>query len=447
MSPIEEIERALENSDGSLTEDSLMAMEETWCGRYVMIHDGNVYLDASSLLGVFYSDYGISSSVAVLAKAMGLEKRIWHPDKNLCAANFLMGVHTQYSEIKRLMASQVYNYKKKAIHCRQLLPHVSEKFANEEDRLRCFVELFTNSLKNMSKLFEGRKLLIALTGGYDSRALFALMHYAGLYFDCFTIQHDQISKGDVDIPKQLCLATGHKHHFVELDKKNFSKEYYSNYETHTAGLANDGDKIHYSYGQYQQLVDKLGECVLFRSSVWLNAIGPFWQGIEKTIDINEVCKWNYIKHDSMVRKSIEDYIMWAEGNVQKGLSKSNRFFWEQRTGNWMSSIEQSFDMMDGIVSLQMVNSRVLLDILLGFSKEELMVKGPQQRVTAFACPEILGIPYGVHDLAGKWRKLRGMHQKVKSLFARIEVMGVVDTIKMYSQIIKVKFESKKLKRS
>ncbi len=448
QSPEKEIESTA--LGGALTEALLMTMEETWCGRYVLIHNGNVYLDASSMLSVFYSDYGISSSVAILARAMGLREHLWHPDKNLLATNYLIGTHTQYPEIKKLAPSQVYNYYIGSVHGRQLLPLASERFASEQfasddERIKRFVKLFAHSLTNMARLFQDKKLLVALTGGYDSRVLFALMHYAKIEFDCFTLQHDRICSGDVSIPKLLCEAVGCNHIYIERDKENFSQERLHDYEKHTAGLANDEDKQFHAYRQYQQLRERYGgECVLLRGLLWETAAEYYGKNISDTATIEEICSVNYyIKKDSETQRSLDEYIRWTEECKQEGLSASTRLYWEQRAGNWVASTEQSFDMMDGIISLQPVNSRILLDLLLGFNKEERARKAHQQRITAFACPEIASVPYAAPDLAGRWGRLRDIVSKGKRFVAHAQVVGIKDTIKVYKGIVKAKLSKKK----
>lgn len=69
--PAVEMEELAEKYDGAIPEERILRMEESWCGRYVLIVQGRVYLDASGLLGIFYSKTGISSSCSLLADSMG----------------------------------------------------------------------------------------------------------------------------------------------------------------------------------------------------------------------------------------------------------------------------------------------------------------------------------------------------------------------------------------
>ena len=54
--PVEEIERLINSYPEEIPKEEILLMEESWCGRYVLIVQGQVYLDAAGLMGVFYGD-------------------------------------------------------------------------------------------------------------------------------------------------------------------------------------------------------------------------------------------------------------------------------------------------------------------------------------------------------------------------------------------------------
>ena len=90
----------------------LLAAEETWCGRYALLAGGRVYLDAAGLLGVFFGSGGVSSSCRILAASMGLPEKRFASSSSL---NWLPGPLTQYEEIRRLLPSQIYDYRSGSI--------------------------------------------------------------------------------------------------------------------------------------------------------------------------------------------------------------------------------------------------------------------------------------------------------------------------------------------
>ena len=440
-SPKEELEKLYEIYNGKIPEEEIYKMEDTWCGRYILIVRGKVYLDASGLLGVFYSKTGISSSCLLLAESMGLSECLYEASEKL---NWLPGPLTQYKDIRRLLPSQVYDLYSDSIQGRRLLSEKRINFKNEKERIDTFISYFSFSLKNMANLFPEKKILIALTGGYDSRTLLALAKYSGIEFECFTLEHDNITKGDIELPQELCQAIKCGYLYLQRNKDNYSAEEEKNYIRHSSGLANDGDKWHYVYGQYQELVRRFGDIVCLRSSIWETAIEYFRNTIGDEMDVKNVCA-NFNAH-GLQKDSIEEYSRWVVKNEQKDLSLCNRFLWEQRYGSWLSSIEQSFDLMDHIVSLQPLNCRFLIEMLLGFSREDRIIKKHQVKIISEACPELEKIRFNNDKNDGKSRFLM-WKQRIEKGLHRLETLGLKKTIRVYLKIINYKIEEKRLKNN
>ena len=59
--PMEEVEKLCQKFSGAIPEEAILEMEESWCGRYVLLCQGVVYGDTCTLLPVFYSELGVSS--------------------------------------------------------------------------------------------------------------------------------------------------------------------------------------------------------------------------------------------------------------------------------------------------------------------------------------------------------------------------------------------------
>ncbi|HIW50132.1 MAG TPA: hypothetical protein IAA10_04175 [Candidatus Blautia intestinavium] len=435
--PVSEIEKLAEKYEGYIPEEEILRMEESWCGRYVLIVNEKIYLDATGLLGIFYSREGISSSCMMLAEIMGLPQIIYRPTFGF---NWLPGPLTQYEQIKRLLPSQIYNYNDQTINSRQLLATHIPRYKDEQERIEAFSELFSNSLHNLQDMFPEKKILIALTGGYDSRTLLALAEYAGIDFDCYTLDHKKISDGDVEIPQKLCKALKKKYTYIPR-KKKYSKELEKEYIMHTGGLADDEDKRFYAYGQYRDLVQKYGNIVLLRSSVWETVTNYYQKFLDDKgkLDIESI--YSFFVANELVQKSLKSYFEWLEKTKQVGISDCDRFFWEQRNASWLSPIEQSFDIMEDITSLQPVNSRFLISMLADFPIQERRVKKHQDKLIAYVCPELDGIEYA--------KKKHGINKmifnRVGKLVVRIRIMGISKTIKTYIKLMQEERNLKKLK--
>lgn len=328
---------------------------------------------------------------------------------------------------------------------RQLLPDGIGEYLDDECRIDTFINSFTTSLRNMSLSVGDRKILIALTGGYDSRTLLALAHYADIHYECFTLEHEIMTIGDAETPQRLCDQLKCPYTYLSRKAEDYSKELVDEYRLHTDGLANDKDMIYYAHRQYQKLCEKFGKVVFLRSSVWENAVEYYRKFIGEEFN-PEIIYDNYnAPNGTLVHDSLHEYFEWCKLNEQKGISDCNRFYWELREGCWLSSIEQGFDLIDDGISLQPANCRNLLSILMSFPKEERIVKEHQVKIIKTACPEISDIPFGSN------KRLNGSQyavwiNRMHKLVVRLKTMGPVKTVKTYMRIYEVETESKRIKK-
>ena len=96
----------VENMNRTLTEEEIIQEEKTWCGRYVLITNDNIYLDTIGLLGIYYHPNAISSSINVLCQYLAIP--VVFPDlKQGDQPPFLPGMMTGYKDILRLFS---FNY-------------------------------------------------------------------------------------------------------------------------------------------------------------------------------------------------------------------------------------------------------------------------------------------------------------------------------------------------
>lgn len=442
QSPIEEIRKLLQQKKGPLPMESILTMEETWCGRYVLIAEGNVFLDASGLLGVFYSaDGGISSSCGLLAKVMGFQEQIFEAKED---CRWLPGPCTQYKEIKRILPSQIYNYWDQKSIPKNLLSSRQFSYRTESELAKIFADYFVNSLNNMVSMFADWEIYIALSGGYDSRTVVALAEYAGINYKCYTQEHESLTVGDTVIPKKVCSILHREHLYIERDSANYDSQKEKEYIRHTGGLANDADRLYYAYHQYDPLLGtKKKKVLLLRGHVWESVIEYYRTFISDKVDFKSIFNYFYADNYPLLKRSLEEYFRWLEKSAQPELNVCNRFFWEQRVGSWLSSIEQGFDLCENIKSFHPVNCRLLLSILLNYPKEKRIAKMHEADIVAYACPQIKDIEYdGDRKIMNE--TIIQMCQGVRKAFKRLKYMGFKETAKTYINILKAKNEIKKV---
>lgn len=443
--PEREIEKLSSAYLQKIPREAIVDMEQTWCGRYVLIVQGSVYLDASGLLGVYYSEIGISSSCGLLASIMGLQNAIFKPEGNI---NFLPGPLTHYEGIKRLLPSQVYNIDNCTIEGRQLLPISLTQWTTDDEREEAFIKYFVYSLKSMVAFFDGYTLMIALTGGYDSRTLLTLARNAGIEYSTFTLEHDNMAVGDIKIPPMLSKAVSCNHYYGKRVKSDYSAELENQYVLHVDGLVADADKGYYAHKQYQKMLESINEkTVLLRGSVWESAVEYYRKFVSEPVNPAEVLDAFELRDTDLSGRSLLEYFDWCKSSPQNGLTDCNRVFWEIREGCWLSSIEQGFDLLDSAISLQPLNCRWLIGILLGFSRDDRVVKNHQTRIIEHLCPELKEVVFG--NTLRDWGLLKITKQKCRKLLklhGRLKTMGLLKTIQTYKKIIAVEKEAKNLRK-
>ena len=434
-SPEQELEALSARTDGPIADEQLMALEESWCGRYVLICGERVFTDACALLPVFYSPAGLSSDLTLLAETMGLDTNIYEPGKVM---NWMPGPMTPYPEIARLMPGQICCFESGRIRPRPLTALSLPDTEDGEARVRVFADLFANSLRSMRARLPGRKMLLALTGGYDSRTLFALAKYAGLDFDAFTLEYDGIYADDVTLPKELCRQAGTVHRYIPRDHGRYSASLEDEYLRHTAGLIRDADRLSYAHGQYQALTEDGTQAALLRGSIWETAVDFYGRSFDRDGPKSDFYDWFCVPERSREKRSLAQYFDWQQSHPQPGLSACDDFYWQQRAACWLSPIEAGFDLLENAVSVQPLNCRLLISMLLDFPREERITKEHQAKIIRYACPEIAGVPFGGKSTVDETALSILLH-KLRRLGYRIKTRGIGRTVSLYVGMVKKKF--------
>ncbi len=436
--PQEEI-HALPEDGG---EKELLALEETWCGRYLLWRRGCVYTDTCAQLAVYCSGEGISDDCRLLAEGLGLPETLYQPRVGI-VMNWMPGPLTHCEGVLKLRPSQVYHMDTGELSGRPLEAPDYQRIPDDDQRIRVFLRFFDTSLRNMQRMLGNRKLLLALTGGYDSRTLFALACHAGIDFEVYTLQYDGIYEGDVSIPGILCERTGKRHHFGKRYGDRFDSELEKEYRRHTSGLILDEDRLFYAHHQYQDLLSACGDAVFLRSSIWENVIEYFSRSFSEDGPGFDFYDWFGVREGSREKKSLEMYFDWERKHPQPGVPASDVFLWEQREGCWLSVIERGFDLLGSGRSFQPCNCRYFLSMLREFPREERLIKHHQARIIAAACPEIADVPFA-GDRRVDESLLALLGAKVKRGIHRVRALGLRKTWKTYQTMIRSRLEKRRL---
>ncbi len=375
-----------------ITHHDVYDIEKSWCGRYVLIVNEFIYLDTCGLLGVFYSDKTITSSLNILCTIED-RKIIFPKIVHGKMPDFVPGMRTPYNGVYRLLPSQILNYVSKERYTRPLLIDEVPNMISEEERIDVFARYFITSIKNLSNLFPNTPLWLAITGGRDSRASLACFEKAGVNYKTFTLWHEWIYESDYVIPQKLAKATQKPHRYIKRDNKQFSQQRFDDYRTHTAQMAVDEDWLFYAYNQYQTLIENDKPIVIVRSSIW--EIPNYYYTIcfdKKAEDLTYI--YPEINNNKLFFDSCMEWKDFVDkDSLNSYISFDNRTLWEMRECCWLSSIEQSFDMMDGITSIQIANCRLFLSHLFGFDAKDRIQKTHEDKIASYLCPAFSKIPY------------------------------------------------------
>ena len=392
-------ENIIKTFSGKTTIEDVYLEEKTWCGRYVLIVNDWLFLDFCGTLGIFYSDdMRLSSSYRILCEQIGTEA-IYPDTLGAGLMNFVPGPLTPSGLVKRLMPSEIINVRTGEKRVRPLNPDGVWSAENNQERINELEKFFTCSLRNMAKHFPNSVFWLALTGGKDSRTLMALLESSGIEYKAFTCWHEHISEEDLVLPPKLANAVGRPYKFIERRKDNYSPSRAEEYRRHTGGMADDADKPMYVYGQYQEL-DPQHQVVLLRSGIWEHSCYFFKKRftqraamtMEKNFDMARVFP-SFSKHE-LYRQSLSQWQKLNESDsVNKGINIWDLLYVEQRLGAWLSSIEQGFDMMEGVVSVQCCNSRLFFSILTGFNDEDKYGKKHEMSIVRQLCPVLAKYRY------------------------------------------------------
>lgn len=411
----------------------ILERENYWCGRYVLILEDRVYMDAAGTMSIFYHEELLSNSLNLLRELLGYELKHEKLFDGL-SPDFVPGTKTQYSGVRRLLPSQVYDCSSKTVSSRALLPEFPVEYRSVEERISDFVEEFAQGLKNLDKHFAGKTKLITCTGGRDSRTVLAVSKFAGLDFGTTTLEHDTISNSDVNIPSRLSSALGRNHYYIKRDKKQLQRSRFDDFDRHICHYEKGADRDFYGYGQFEKLKEEVGnDIVLLRGSVWGIAIEYYAKEIAALSYDSLLELFPLIRYNPLYQASVNEWLDYAVHDTKNSLiNPADRVFWELREGCWLSTIEGTFDIYEGITSVQPINCRRLISLLLGFDVDDRIEKLHEEKITSFAAPQLSGIPYDYqlnNSGISRSRRIAGYFQKTIWLLRNFGPDGLLRSIK------------------
>jgi GT2 family glycosyltransferase len=366
---------------------------DAWSGRWILLRDGRLRMDASGLLGVFYRNTDCSSSLALLGEHLGFRPRRPGLQHQFGGMDFYPGPLTPQPGVFRLLPCQGFDFAAGTPFERPPEPP-APPFASDAERIAAVTGAFDVLLRRIAADYPGR-VRLPLTAGYDSRTLAALLHHAGVDFGTFTMDHRRLRAGDRELPPRLSALLGRPHRFVPRPAQPDEARFRA-YDAHCAGLAVDEDRNFYAFRQYPEPGEPSCRVAVLRGGVW-ESVREYYREKHKLFrTASDLSEFTSAFLNVRFRPDLQRaFAAWLDHcrSVPSPLDPVDRYYLEQRGGAWLSSVEQSLDIIPGMDSIQPCNCRRILSILRSFAREDRIACRHQAAVIRAACPALLDLPF------------------------------------------------------
>jgi hypothetical protein len=335
---------------------SLLDAYGSWSGRWILISNSEIHLDACGLVGCFYrtinhgpkAELWASSSPALIAGLPG-RKRIdhaapkIHPGKGM---DWYPLPRSGFAGVNKLLPTQILSLA--TASDRRVLPRPPLVAVREpktyDEALDALQRNLVTSLSRLRERAEG--IWLPLTSGLDSRLILAAGRQADLPLTTFTQRYPLMESGDIRLPPLLARAVGYEHR--EFRPGRFTRSRQALFDAHTAGHCVDGDRRFFAHGQWEMIpapalilrggVFELGRCYFHRKFPEPES-GDLFKSIAARFHFDE-----FHPTSSAHFAGIADWVDWTAGTSHAGLDWRDRLYLEQRIAGWVSSIEQALDL-------------------------------------------------------------------------------------------------------
>jgi hypothetical protein len=382
--------------------DAVPDLRHDWAGRWLLIGNHQVHLDASGLLGCFYGvdEHGRtwgSSSPALIASAVtdgrapaALDREL-HYDRGL---SWYLPPRSRFVGISRLLPSQLLDLDNGLPRARRLLPPINPDRGYEQS-LQLLADALVTAMKRLPR---GGPVWIALTSGLDSRAVLAATVRAETPFVPFTYVSARTSPGDLMIPPRLARAVDAELRLIRVRRRvqrSLARQRVGPVMTHCAGHVSRGDAEPLLHGFRDRLLG-------VSAGGWAFGVGKATSRDLPSViedpaaDAARIAARLGEPLGSTAVDELREWLQWVLETPEEHLDWRDRFYIEQRLAGWQSSKEQVHD-MGPLERFPPVNAARCYGLMLEVDEAARAEQRHQVDLVRRLCPALAGFPANPSD--------------------------------------------------
>lgn len=354
-------------------EEDITDIYESWTGRWILIGEDSIHLDASGSLGCFYTinskEIFIGSSPSLISRI--LKEQELEVEEVTCKLERGSGMDyypapiTRYSNIKRVFASQILIFEENRISfkARRLTCVKKYEGLSYKEQLDLLRDYFSQAVINLNKMTT-KEIYVPLTAGMDSRLILSACTSNNINVKTITFEQDNMMKADKQIPKKISKQLGIEHIYVKKCYDNYNKELEEEFDLHCGKHCVDADRDLYSYGQFNIASDTI---ILLRGGVFETARLSYYykkltENQRETPEETIITAYD-LENSSIQKEAIKEWCKWINENPEENVDWKHRYYLEVRVGSWLSYLEYADDITN-TERIHLANSFNIISLML-----------------------------------------------------------------------------------
>lgn len=369
-----------------VTENTRYPIEEQmkkWGGRFLVYSQGIILPDATNSLGVYYYKQEetklVSSSIQLMVEEYDVQRKDefeldFRPGSG-ATWDYYPGPYTPYISVKRLMQYEYIDLNtEQFIVDKKMEWNPIYKEMSPEELTERLIQYSTHMLREIAKEYDG--IWVPLTGGVDSRCVSAMCKKADIPFATYTEQRTKkthgvgLSDADRKLPKKVSKLLDVKWYYTK--RKPWNEEKWNDILKHSMGMVRNTNLYSYAYDQYPKGAKRNiilhGSVFEISREYYKRRMSVDCTDIEEQLKILRIWLNRNMSRSQAHKESIESWIKDIHRKGNMDMFWGDRFYYEQRIGSWLSSLNQAMDIID-FDRISPASNYEIISILMAYPRE------------------------------------------------------------------------------